>query len=277
MPARKRQVVFTDLDGTLLDFSTYSPVAAQPGLARLRARGVPVVFCSSKTAGEQRPLRAELGLADQPFIVENGSAIIVPAGCELPVSDWPELAGGEPGERVRVLGRAAADIRQAIMDLEAELGLELAAFSKLGAARVAELTGLDAAGAARAVARDFSETLAANLSADEWRRVEARLASLGLQCRHGGRFHTVTGAGSDKGRATNEVAALFRAGWGPLVSVETVGLGDSANDAPLLAAVDRSFLLAHEDGSFASIEVPGLVRIARAGGRGWTEAVALLD
>ncbi len=274
MSGSYRQVVFTDLDGTLLDFSTYSPAAAALGLAALRAREVPVVFCSSKTAGEQRPLREALGLTGYPFIVENGSAILVPSDAGLDVSDWPMQAGTDAGERVRVLGRAAADIRAVVAEIEQELSLDLAAFGALGPARVAELTGLDDAGAARAVARDFSETLAAEISVDDWKRVESRLAQAGLQCRHGGRFHTVTGLGSDKGSATREVAALYRTAWGE--PIETIGLGDSANDAPLLAAVDRSFLLAHEDGAFASIQTPGLIRIAQPGGRGWSEAIARL-
>ena len=70
-------VIFTDLDGTLLDARNYSWRAAQPALDQLRRRRVPVVFCTSKTRAEILPLREELRNAD-PFVAENGGAIYVP-------------------------------------------------------------------------------------------------------------------------------------------------------------------------------------------------------
>jgi predicted mannosyl-3-phosphoglycerate phosphatase (HAD superfamily) len=95
-------VIFTDIDGTLLELETYSYAASADAVARLVQAGVPVVLCSSKTRAEQEPLRHALNIAD-PFIVENGSAIIAPPG----YFDF-DLDGdaGLPGELV--LGVAAA-------------------------------------------------------------------------------------------------------------------------------------------------------------------------
>ena len=72
-------VLFTDLDGTLLD-ERYRAGAAAPALARLRSVSVPVVFCSSKTRAEQEPLRRRHRVGG-PFIVENGSAVLIPPPC----------------------------------------------------------------------------------------------------------------------------------------------------------------------------------------------------
>ena len=72
-------VVFTDLDGSLLDEQTYSWAPAQEALEGLRARGIPVVPCSSKTREEIDALVAALRL-DGPFIGENGGGIGIPAG-----------------------------------------------------------------------------------------------------------------------------------------------------------------------------------------------------
>lgn len=69
-------IVFTDLDGTLLDES-YSCEAAKPALDRVVRSSIPVVFCSSKTRAEIEVYRRELGIPD-PFIVENGGAIVIP-------------------------------------------------------------------------------------------------------------------------------------------------------------------------------------------------------
>ena len=47
-----RYVVFTDLDGTLLDHTSYSHQAAEPALEAIRERRIPLVFCTSKTRAE---------------------------------------------------------------------------------------------------------------------------------------------------------------------------------------------------------------------------------
>ena len=73
----ERIIVFTDLDGTLLDHHTYSYVPAAPVLERLEAEGHPLILNSSKTRDEMVALRAEFGNR-HPFVVENGGAVCVP-------------------------------------------------------------------------------------------------------------------------------------------------------------------------------------------------------
>ena len=72
-------MIFTDLDGTLLDHETYDWSPAAPLLGRLTAAGIPVCLASSKTAAEMVPLRAAMGLSAAPLICENGAGI-VPGG-----------------------------------------------------------------------------------------------------------------------------------------------------------------------------------------------------
>ena len=72
-------VIFTDLDGTLLDRQTYSWEQAASAINWVKERRIPLVFCSSKTRVEQEVIQAELNIAE-PFIVENGSAIFFPEG-----------------------------------------------------------------------------------------------------------------------------------------------------------------------------------------------------
>lgn len=72
-------IVYTDLDGSLLDSTTYSYEAATPALTVLRKLGVPLVLVSSKTRAEMEPLRQRLAHHD-PFIVENGGAVFIPHG-----------------------------------------------------------------------------------------------------------------------------------------------------------------------------------------------------
>lgn len=264
-------LVFTDLDGTLLEWSTYSPLVSRPGLLRLRELGVPVVFCSSKTAAEQRALRQELGIRSIPAIVENGAGIIVPESTGLPTGDWPP-APGEPGRRALALGLEAAEIQARLDRVRARTGQRLRGYRDITDEDLAALTGLSLDAASRARQRLFSETLVENLPMETWLELDREFAAEGLECRHGGRFHTVTGAGTDKGRAVRLVVELYAQAYER--PVQSVGLGDSANDEPLLAAVDLPFLVAREDGTWAELGIPGLHQVAGRGPHGWLEAVA---
>ena len=79
-------LIFTDLDGSLLDHHSYSYSAAGPLLEDLRTADVPVIPVTSKTRAELQVLRTELQNR-HPFIVENGAAVFMPKAC------FPELVG----------------------------------------------------------------------------------------------------------------------------------------------------------------------------------------
>lgn len=54
-------LVFSDLDGTLLDSHSYDWQPAAPWLTRLREANVPVILCSSKTSAEMLYLTKNVG------------------------------------------------------------------------------------------------------------------------------------------------------------------------------------------------------------------------
>ena len=73
----KQTLIFSDLDGTLLDHYSYQSTAAQPTLKQLHDAKIPVILNTSKTLAELNIIRAELEL-ETPFIIENGAAIYIP-------------------------------------------------------------------------------------------------------------------------------------------------------------------------------------------------------
>jgi predicted mannosyl-3-phosphoglycerate phosphatase (HAD superfamily) len=83
-PGTMKQIIFTDLDGTLLDSKTYSYEKSLAVINRLKESGIPIIFCSAKTRAEQEVYRRELGLF-HPFVVENGGAVFIPRG-DIPFS-----------------------------------------------------------------------------------------------------------------------------------------------------------------------------------------------
>jgi mannosyl-3-phosphoglycerate phosphatase len=257
-------LIFTDLDGTLLDHDGYSYEAAGAALERLRRRRIPMIIASSKTRAEIERLQAEMRIRE-PFIPENGAAVFFPEGYRN-----FEIRNGAPRPPYTVvqLGVAYREVRRFFCSVKERFGLK--GFGDLSVEEIARLTGLPLRSAAMARMREFTEPF---LIDEEARAGElaAAAASQGFAVTAGGRFLHLIGSGQDKGRAARLCARVFEENTaGGMV---TVGLGDSANDLPMLESVDIPVLIPHDDGSYEAIDLPGLIKAGRPGSRGWNEAL----
>ncbi len=261
-----RLVVFTDLDGTLLDHNTYSFAAAAPALRLLRHKDIPLVLCSSKTRAEIEAVRAALGNAD-PFVAENGGAVFIPAGYFRRVfSPFAKI----PGYDVVEFGTAYARILEVFQKLKERFPAKLRGFHELTPGEVAGLTGLSPTESELAKKREYDEPfLLADMSILEAVRRTARRS--GLTVIRGGRFLHLTGD-NDKGRCARYLLRLYAESESR--PVESIGLGDSANDLPLLEAVDHPVLVRRPGGDFdPSVSLPGLYLAPGEGPSGWRAAV----
>ena len=138
--ARPHLIIFSDLDGTLLDHDDYRWQAAGPALDRLKAAQIPLVLNSSKTMPEIRALREELGNND-PFIVENGAAVVIP----------PHALGNAEEEVVNF--GATRDRVLEVLGAQRKRGARFTSFADMSANELAAETGLDPAAAGRAKER----------------------------------------------------------------------------------------------------------------------------
>jgi len=68
-------LIFSDLDGTLLDEDTYSFQEATEAIEFLKEKEIPLILCSSKTRFEMELYREKMDIMTYPFIPENGGAI----------------------------------------------------------------------------------------------------------------------------------------------------------------------------------------------------------
>ncbi|MBC2607753.1 HAD-IIB family hydrolase [Pelagicoccus albus] len=262
--------IFTDLDGTLIDFDNYSSELARPYVHRLIKLGYLVIFCSSKTFAEQRVLQEEIDI-EMPCIVENGSAIIAPPGFWNP--EFVDFDVVDGWQRI-VLGKPAAEIRQRLRRVECKFGESLHGFSSMMTEDIASVTGLDIGSARRAQNREYSETLSAKLPQDVWESLDSAFEYEGLKCLPGGRFHTVIDSQSDKGAAIRKFGELWKAQSSePLISF---GLGDSENDQELLENVDWPHLVKRPNGSWAGLSGRRIERVNGVGPKGWVKVAEQL-
>ena len=261
-PAAKT-VIFTDLDGTLLDPFTYSDAVASPIVASIVNKGIPLIFCSSKTRAEQEVYRRRLGIAD-PFIVENGGAIFIKRGYFPFTYQYHRVFGNY---HVIELGIAYPEIRERLKEISRQHKLTITGFGDMTPAEIAKLTGLDLASAKLAQEREYEESL--NLESEDIDSILPKIAAAGLTWNRGGKLYGVSG-GNDKGRATRILIKLFKQKLG---RIKTIGIGDSPNDLPMLAEVDFPVLVQKPGNGWEEIDLPGLYRVRGKGPRGWTRAI----
>ncbi|UVT17157.1 MAG: HAD-IIB family hydrolase [Nitrospira sp.] len=267
-----RYLLFTDLDGCLLDANTYSFDEARPALAALRSQNIPVILVSGKTRAEIEPLRERLDHHD-PFIVENGAAVFVPHG----TFDFPlERSRRRSSYHVIELGTPYALLRDVLRQIEEAVGTPLRGFGDLSVDEVMAQTGLAREDALRAMLREFDEPFLVNGPPKLIEEICRQIVTRGLCWTRGGRFFHLTG-NNDKGRAAEILLRCYKR-QGRLHKlpdeVETIGIGDSLNDLPLLLTVDRPILVQKPDGSYdPDINLPNLIRAPGIGPAGWNHAV----
>ncbi|MDA3919657.1 MAG: HAD-IIB family hydrolase [Salinisphaera sp.] len=265
MPNRQA-VVFTDLDATLLDHHNYTWSTAAPALKQLAERSVPVCICTSKTVAEIRVLRRAMG-NDAPFAAENGGVVAVPHG-------YFDTGADHDGDSVELttLGLPYDELVALARRLQQTHGYRYTGFADLDVADVMAATGLDAAAAADARRRHASEPLLWEDSAAAEIDFSRRVAEAGFTTRRGGRFVHLLGH-ADKSDALDWLRARFEAVYGPILAI---ALGDSANDAGMLAAADIGYWVARPDGSYQE-KASGSIRHAPGiGPAGWAGAIASL-
>tara|TARA_Y100000996_G_C22557117_1_gene655871 strand:- start:2577 stop:3407 length:831 start_codon:yes stop_codon:yes gene_type:complete len=74
----KNYLIFTDLDGTLLNHANYSIGKNKQLLRKIKNKSNQIIFNSSKTYLEVNKLLDDLGLTEMPFSTENGAMVFFP-------------------------------------------------------------------------------------------------------------------------------------------------------------------------------------------------------
>ena len=260
-----RVLIFTDLDGSLLNHDDYDYAAAVPTLERIKAANIALVIATSKTRSEVQPLQEEMGIGD-PFIVENGAGIFF--------RDSPGIRNLWVGEKcgeynVVRLGATYRDIRDFFV--KASFRYRIKGFGDMTVAEIAEIAGLSEIEAERAKRREFTEPFLAE-NEEDIPEIEKLARLEGFKITKGGRFHHLIGRGQDKGLAVKKCIEIYR-NLEMRETWATVGVGDSENDLPMLRQVDIPVLIPRPRKGWLNMELPNLVRAKEPGSRGWNSAV----
>ena len=261
-------VIFTDLDGTLLDSVTYSWKDAQEAVAECKRRGIPIILVTSKTRAELELITADMGISD-PFITENGGGIFFP---KTKFHSPPPGSDSVGGLWRWSLGISHDTLRKALREIAAETGARLVGFSDMEPSQISSLTGLDLEQAHRAAQREFDEPFVVqNLHEALEVKLSEAAQKRGLRVSKGGRFLHLHG-GSDKGTAVRRLIGWYEhMGYHNIYSL---GIGDSENDMPMLEAVDEAIFVGDPRELRTWTCKPKRLTITKQmGPKGWREGV----
>lgn len=262
-PDRLKPVIFTDLDGTLLDHDSYSWQAARPALQRIRQLGIPCLFNSSKTLSEMLDLAREMDIA-APLICENGGGVAVPLNwspCEPGSSDYRRES-----YRLHTLGASGQQILQQLEPLRARYRFR--SYSQMTVEEVAGYTGLSLTEAAKSMQREFTEPCVWMDTRQAFKAFCDELAQCNLLVQRGGRFAHVMGK-SDKGCALKWcMKSWFGSGrW------HSIAAGDGENDVAMLDVADVAIVVRSRHAAAPATTNANCRLTADFGPAGWSGAI----
>ncbi|OEF23212.1 HAD-IIB family hydrolase [Vibrio rumoiensis] len=264
-------IIFTDLDGTLLDHDDYSAKPVEGLLKELKQAQIDVIPNTSKTFAELIELRTKLGLTCS-FVIENGAAVY------FPMSSFPEqprdcVAKGEYWVKYFSLPRPhwQALLEKASLDFN---GL-FRAFYQMTTSELCKLTGLTYDNAMKANQRECGEPV--YWLGDDVQKVAfiQHLEKQGAQVLQGGRFLHISDH-NDKGQAMLWLLEQYQIDM-PNQSMVSIALGDSQNDVAMLERAGIAVRIASKHHDKPILErTEGVIDSQAFGPRGWDQEIRAL-
>ena len=225
-------LIFADIDGTILD-DQYNSAEVQPIINDLISFQTSIILTSSKTKAEIEFYREKLGI-NEPFVVENGSAIIIP-------KNYFKVKYGYTKQKdeynIIQLGTEYTKIREELELIRRKNNASIIGFGDMTNEEVATDAGLPLDLAALSKKREYDEPfkIINGNEEDILRDIENR----GLFYTKGGRYFHVLGK-TDKGKAISILKQVY---LDEFCKIAAIGIGDSQNDLSMFSEVDVFFLI----------------------------------
>jgi mannosyl-3-phosphoglycerate phosphatase len=243
-------IIFSDLDGTLLDYHTYSFESAQPALDKIREKEIPLVLVSSKTRREMIFYQEMLDLTGLPFVVENGSAIFTSPGYFSGLGSH-DVSGNY--DRY-ALGKTYNEIESNLKTISEKHDYIIRGFHNASQLEIKDKTGLSDDQLQMALSREFSIPLFFDDRAEVILKKE--INNFGLKVLYGGRFMHLLSQRENR------------------YDIKSIAFGDSLNDFAMLEAADHPFLVKKHDGSYERRQIlESVIYSPGIGPEGWNQSM----
>lgn len=254
-------LIFTDLDGTVLDHDSYSPAPADAFIAALDSDRTTVIPVTSKTRVEVLALIFDIAPM-RVIVTENGSVIHAPEGFP-----WD----ADPSSQIYFPGADHETILTALDALDPFLRKRVRGFSDMTIKEIAAETGLSLQSASKAKAREASEPFLWLGDSGELAKLEDFMADRSIKVQQGGRFFHLTGQ-CGKADAMRWIASQFKTAK-PEHRIVSVALGDGPNDIEMIEEAELGVIIPNPDGKSIHSAKPSVITAPQPGPAGWVEAM----
>jgi mannosyl-3-phosphoglycerate phosphatase len=232
-----RHLIFTTLEGALIDSRTDSFSGTEEALGELARRAIPYILLTTRTRAQIEPIRRKLE-HKHPFVTENGGGIFFPDGyfnIRLP-------GAARVGRYLAIAqGRPYTEVCAVLDEVAEECGVGVAGFHHMSLREIADNTGLRPRDAELAREREFDEPFFFTSGDDKEIEHFVEISrNRGFQARRGPTFWHYS-SGCDAARAVRTLAKIFRESGH--TKLRLIGIGASEDDLAWLRAVDTPVLL----------------------------------
>ena len=260
MNANHKVLIFTDLDGSLLDRDTFKFDKILQYIKDLISKGIFIIPNSSKTKNEIDSFNKELD-EDLPFIVENGAAIY---NLNLINASFPEKIS---------LSREISEILDIFNNKISKKYKSKCKFIKnLTSDKQLQIFGQSKEKVKLAMKREYSIPLLYDGSKAEKIDLIKSVNNAGLSLHEGGRLINLCDKIS-KSQAMKHVVKIFKK-----ISKEeliTVGVGDNFNDLDMLKNSNIPCLVFNDKFTMDKININNCLVSKKPAPEGWEEVVKL--
>jgi D-glycerate 3-kinase len=260
-------IIFTDMDGSLLDHHDYNHQAADALLKQLADNNIPVIPNTSKTLAELLIIRKSLN-NQHPFIAENGAAVFIPIGY------FPEQPAGTRQQGEFWL-KEFVENREHWQSLLAVLPDKFndcyTSFAQSSIDDIMAMTGLNRESSICSSQRAYGEPLAWSGSEEDKLELISLLNKRGATILQGGRFMHISGR-CDKGQALQWLLEQYQ--HYSEKKVISIAIGDSENDIQMLEKAHIALLIRSPVHDLPTLERDNNLYISKTTGpEGWNEGV----
>lgn len=239
----KNVLIFTDLDGTLLNFKTFDVAPILPFISKLKDAGIQIIPNSSKCHFEIKEIISKINL-ECPYITENGAAIYIPKNLFL---KQPQGSTEQGKNWVLTLGIEKDIINQKIRQTSFKKYMKFILFLRnMTKLQKSYYTGLKPESLDRTDEREFSEPLIWMGSNTELDNFKKALNEEGLSIIHGARLLHLTGLNT-KGEAMKILSDYYSEidyfDNQEKNEIKVISCGGSKNDLSMLEISDYAVVI----------------------------------
>ena len=258
MKQKKQIIIFTDLDGSLLDKDTFEFNEIEDYFRELISKGIKIIPNSSKTKAELSNFNKEYNL-NLSFITENGSSI---HGLNLIHKNLPEKI---------LLSRTLDQIYKIYnQNVTPHLKEKITFVLELEIEEQIKIFRLPLEKIKLAIKRDHSLPIKFNGTEIEKNEFIKIMKNSGLTIQTGGRIMNVCD-NINKSIAMSEAIRLMRKELDN--KIITIGVGDNENDIEMIKMTDYPCLVKNENFDSSLINIDNLIKSDEPSPKGWSDVI----